>query len=93
MTSVCGMRCAGRAPGSDEICIIGGGEIFKQALDKGYADRIYLTVVEWPFEGDAYFPAFDEAKFEESTRETLSDKPPAELRILNRNTPKAGWKK
>ncbi len=42
------------APGADEIFIIGGGEIYKQAMN--IAGRIYLTVIEKEFEGDAYFP-------------------------------------
>lgn len=34
--------------------IIGGGEIYKQALD--ITDRIYLTLVHKDFEGDTKFP-------------------------------------
>lgn len=34
--------------------IIGGGEIYRQALDK--ADRIYLTRINKDFEGDTTFP-------------------------------------
>jgi dihydrofolate reductase len=82
---------AGRAPGSDEICIIGGGEIFRQALP--IADRIYLTVVQWPFEGDAHFPEFDESKFKETAREPIADKPPTVLRVLDRKEPVLDWKK
>ena len=37
-----------------EIFVIGGGEIYKQALP--YADRLYLTIVEGDAEGDVYFP-------------------------------------
>jgi dihydrofolate reductase len=40
--------------GADEMCIIGGGEIFAQTL--ALADRIYLTRVKAPVAGDAYFP-------------------------------------
>jgi len=34
--------------------IIGGGEIYRQALDK--ADLIYLTLIDKEFEGDTLFP-------------------------------------
>jgi dihydrofolate reductase len=37
-----------------EVMIIGGGEIYRQALP--YTDRIYLTRVMADFEGDTYFP-------------------------------------
>lgn len=37
--------------------IIGGGEIYKQALD--IADKIELTRVHGTFEADTYFPQFD----------------------------------
>lgn len=37
--------------------IIGGGEIYKQALD--ITDKIYLTLVHKEFEGDTHFPELD----------------------------------
>lgn len=73
---------AAKAPGADEIFVIGGGEIFREALP--LADRIYLTQVEWPFEGDAFFPTFREEDFGESSRERLSENPPSSLRVLER---------
>jgi dihydrofolate reductase len=46
---------------TDEVFIVGGGEIYKQTLD--IANRIYLTVVEKDFAGDAIFPEFNLNKF------------------------------
>ncbi|OGK35347.1 hypothetical protein A3A93_04815 [Candidatus Roizmanbacteria bacterium RIFCSPLOWO2_01_FULL_38_12] len=40
-----------------EIFIIGGGQIFRQAML--VADKIYLTLVEGDFEGDVYFPEYE----------------------------------
>lgn len=40
-----------------EIFIIGGGEIYAQALPK--IQRLYLTIIDEDFEGDAYFPDVD----------------------------------
>jgi len=40
--------------GVKEIFIIGGAEIFKEAIPN--ANRIYLTRIHHKFEGDAYFP-------------------------------------
>lgn len=50
-----------------EIFIIGGGEIYKQTLDK--TDRIYLTVIHQDYRGDALFPEFDKSQFELVKRE------------------------
>lgn len=45
----------------NEVFVIGGEEIFRQALP--IADCIHLTLVHGVFEGDAFFPAFNEANF------------------------------
>lgn len=45
----------GMKTGADEICIIGGAQIYAQSLD--LADRVYLTRVHQSPEGDAFFPA------------------------------------
>jgi dihydrofolate reductase len=42
--------------------IIGGGEIYRQALD--FADEIVLSTIHKEFEGDTFFPKIDLAKFE-----------------------------
>lgn len=46
-----------RMQGDDEVFIIGGGEIFRQALP--YSDRIYLTRVHIQVPCDTYFPPFE----------------------------------
>lgn len=40
----------------DEIFIIGGGQIFKQAI--GIADKLYLTVIDKEFDADSFFPDY-----------------------------------
>jgi dihydrofolate reductase len=40
--------------GSDEVFICGGESVFREAMP--LADRIYLTIVEDEFYGDAFFP-------------------------------------
>ena len=44
---------------SDNIFIIGGGEIYRQTLNK--ADRIYLTRVHTVLEGDTFFHDVDQS--------------------------------
>ena len=55
--------------GDDEAFVIGGAELYRQALD--FADRIYLTEIAGKFEGDAHFPEFDPAKWYEVNRESF----------------------
>lgn len=45
------------AQDDDEAFIIGGAEVFREALP--LADRLYLTVVHAEVEGDVSFPAID----------------------------------
>lgn len=54
-----------------EIFIIGGAEIYKQAIDT-VANKIYLTRVHTQIDGDAYFPDVDTAKWEMSAIEDFS---------------------
>jgi dihydrofolate reductase len=41
-----------------EIWIFGGAQIYGQALDR--IQELYLTLVKGEFEGDAFFPAFED---------------------------------
>lgn len=42
-----------------ELFIIGGGQIYKEAIDKNLVDKMYITHVHQAFEGDTYFPEID----------------------------------
>ena len=57
----------GREMNADEIIIAGGGEIYRQTIDR--ADRLFITEVDLAPEGDVYFPAIDPALWREVTRE------------------------
>lgn len=52
---------------TEQIFIIGGGEIFRQAMDE--ANIIYMTRVHAWEEGDVTFPEIDEEVWEEVERE------------------------
>lgn len=45
----------------DEICLIGGGQLYNEAIDK--ADRLYVTHVMAEPEGDTWFPKIDSSKW------------------------------
>lgn len=53
--------------GMDEAMVIGGAELYEQALPE--ADRIYLTQVHAEVHGDAWFPAFDRGQWRQVARE------------------------
>ena len=53
---------------SDDIFIIGGGEIYKQMLPK--ANKLYLTKIHATFDdADTFFPDIDYSEWEEVSRE------------------------
>ncbi|MDE1925276.1 MAG: dihydrofolate reductase [Patescibacteria group bacterium] len=41
----------------DKVFIIGGAQIYEQALP--FVDRLYVTLIDEEKEGDAYFPAYE----------------------------------
>lgn len=47
----------------DEVFIIGGAEIYRQAMP--LANKIYLTRIKGDFEGDAYFPVIHSTEWKE----------------------------
>lgn len=61
------LRQAMLAQGNNEIFVIGGGQIYKQALR--LTDKLYLTIVEGNPDADTFFPDYSEFKkviFEEN---------------------------
>jgi dihydrofolate reductase len=55
------------AGGADEICVIGGVELFLAALSR--ANLIHLTQVHGDIEGDTRMPLFDRTQWRETARE------------------------
>lgn len=49
--------------GVDEMVVIGGGQLYKEALP--LMDRLYITQVHADVEGDVYFPEVDWDEWEE----------------------------
>ena len=54
--------------GDKEPFIIGGGQIYKLALEGNLVEKIYLTKVHHSFEGDTFFPELSE-EWKEVNRE------------------------
>lgn len=54
-------------PAEEEIFIIGGAQIYAQALP--LADRLYLTIVHSDYEGDTSFPEINYSEWREVSRQ------------------------
>ena len=52
-----------------EVFIIGGGQIYKEALDKGLVDKMYITHVHHAFEGDTFFPEIETKNWKKISEE------------------------
>jgi dihydrofolate reductase len=76
------------ASGMDEVCVIGGGELYAQTIDK--ADRLYVTDVDARPNGnsDAVFPKIHVDQWREMAREDFPAGPKDDhafsMRILDR---------
>ena len=60
---------ASSMPEADEICVIGGGEIYARALPM--ADELHITHVLAEPDGDTYFPAIEPAVWEPVSSEDV----------------------
>ncbi|WP_031554605.1 dihydrofolate reductase [Parvularcula oceani] len=71
---------------AEEICVIGGGAVYAEALPR--ADRIYRTVIEAEVEGDTRFPALAPDRWTASTLERIApdgrNDHPARIELLER---------
>lgn len=74
------------ARGVEEVCIIGGADVYRQAL--AFADRIHLTDIDMIAEGDAFFPELDPAVWREvagrAAQAGPEDDHPMRFRVLER---------
>jgi len=63
--------------GDDEIFIVGGAELYRQAIT--LVDTLYITEVQQEVEGDAHFPEFDKSAWRETSRAVNSQMTPQPL--------------
>jgi dihydrofolate reductase len=66
-------RQIARETGAEEVCVIGGAEIYAQALP--LAHILHLTEVDAAPDGDAWFAPLDPAQWQEVARETVAPGP------------------
>ena len=55
-----------KSNGENEAFIIGGGQIYRIALEKDLVDKIYITKVHHSFDGDTFLPELSNKWREES---------------------------
>jgi dihydrofolate reductase len=62
---------------ADPIYVVGGAEIYAQAL--ALADTLLITEIQQEVEGDAWFPEFDRLQWQEISREIQRQETPQPL--------------
>ena len=60
-----------KAAGDGEIMVIGGAQIYAEFLPR--AHRMYLTIIEKEFDGDAYFPEYNDHEWKIIHKEDHED--------------------
>jgi len=65
----------------EEIFIIGGGQIFKDALEKDLVDKLYLTLVDGDYNADAFFPEY--SNFTKVIKEEIGENGEFKYRFLD----------
>lgn len=80
-----GVTLARKLAKSDEVMIIGGGELFKQAMPM--AEKLYLTEIQAKIDGDTFFE-FDETawQLEQESWSEIDEQNPYRCRFMQ-------WKK
>lgn len=83
-----GIRLA-RDAGDGEPFVAGGAGIYREALERGLVDRLYLTRIHREYEGDTRFPDFEERDWRAVEREfhaadAQSGQPAFEFVVLER---------
>lgn len=74
-----GVRVVGSLPAAikmglkknKEVCIIGGAQIYTEAMQANLVDKLEITRVHSSPRGDAFFPSFNENKWRLSAEETF----------------------
>lgn len=64
------IRVGKNSPGGAEVFVIGGSEIFNQAMP--IADKIYMTTIDEIIDGDILMPKIDMSMWQETHREKFS---------------------
>ena len=67
---------------ADEMFVIGGASLFEEALHR--AQRLYLTEIHRPYDGDVRFPAWNRNDWKEISRQRKAGDPDVSFVVLGR---------
>lgn len=68
--------------GTAQVFIVGGGDLYRQTI--GRAGRLYVTVIDCDFEGDAWFPEIDVTCWRLAERESHEGNPRFEFQVWDK---------
>lgn len=70
-----------------EVMIIGGGEIYREALQNQWVDRMYVTHVDTALDADTFFPPFDPNHWKQSVlfRHPADERHPFSFQVVEYN--------
>jgi len=83
VTAVPGLAEALALCPDDEVFVIGGRGLFLEAV--AVAQRIYLTEIHRPYDGDVTFPTWNRAEWVETSRRRIEGDPPISFVLLERS--------
>jgi dihydrofolate reductase len=72
-SAILAARSVAESSGASEIMVLGGGEIYRQAL--ALAERIYMTVLDVELAGDTQFPELSDQQWKVQSRTPLETGP------------------
>jgi len=58
-----------------EVFVVGGAQVYSEALSRGVVDRLVVTHIDAAPPGDTYFPPIDWSEWSETARETHKGHP------------------
>lgn len=74
-----------KGTGEKELFIIGGGQIYKECMEKGLVDKMYVTHIAALFDADTFFPEIKEEHWKKTDEFLLGAEPfPAEVSVYTR---------
>jgi dihydrofolate reductase len=72
-----------KCPPNEECFVMGGASIYRQFMP--LADKLYITQVNKPFEGDTFFPEIDPNLWEITTQSEWIEMPDGSFRYRFEN--------
>ena len=80
------LALAAKSPGGEQVWVIGGGTVYRQAIE--YANRLEVTEIDVVVEGDTFAPVVDPEDWAETASDWMAsevaDAPRYRFRTLNR---------